>query len=118
PDRRVEFLLASAAVDACINLRDPTAGETSGITIRLMGMGKPVLVTDSPENARYPADACLRVARGAAERDSLFQHLRLLTYLSEAAAAIGRRGAGHIRGTHRLDQAGKQYWDLLCELCT
>ena len=34
------------AVDACINLRYPAAGETSGIAIRLMGIGKPVLVTD------------------------------------------------------------------------
>ena len=34
-----EFWLAAAAVDACINLRYPAAGETSGITIRLMGIG-------------------------------------------------------------------------------
>ena len=59
------------AVDACINLRYPAAGETSGIAIRLMGIGKPVLVTDSPECARFPEDACLRIAPGVGERDSL-----------------------------------------------
>ena len=42
-----EFWLAASAVDACINLRDPAAGETSGIAIRLMGIGKPVLLTDA-----------------------------------------------------------------------
>ena len=45
PER--EFWKAAAAVDACINLRYPAAGETSGIAIRLMGIGKPVLVTES-----------------------------------------------------------------------
>ena len=59
-----EFWLATASVDACINLRYPAAGETSGVAIRLMGLGKPTLVTDSPECARFPQDACLRIAPG------------------------------------------------------
>src|SRR5262249_44909083 len=52
-----DFWLAAGAVDACINLRYPAAGETSGIAIRLMGLGKPVLMTDSPECSRFPEDA-------------------------------------------------------------
>ena len=55
-----EFWTAAAAVDACINLRYPAAGETSGIAVRLMGIGKPVLLTDANENARFrrtPASA-------------------------------------------------------------
>ena len=91
------------AVDACINLRYPAAGETSGIAIRLMGIGKPVLVTDSPECARFPEDACLRIAPGVAERESLRQHMILLTSMSEVARAIGQRGAGHIRAHHRVE---------------
>jgi len=112
-----EFWLAAASVDACINLRHPAAGETSGIAIRLMGLGKPTLVTDSPECAAFPQDACLRIAPGEAEPDSLFDHMRLLTLWAEAGRAIGQRGAGHIRDHHRVDQAGKRYWDLLCEYC-
>ena len=110
-----EFWLAAASVDACINLRYPSAGETSGIAIRLMGLGKPTLVTDCPEYAGFPQDACLRIAPGEAERDSLFDHMRLLTLWAEAGRAIGRRGAGHIQDCHRVDRAGKRYWDLLCE---
>jgi len=110
-----DFWLAASAVDACINLRYPAAGETSGITIRLMGIGKPVLVTDSPECARFPEDAVVRVAPGLGERQSLFEHVILLTSMSEVARAIGLRGAGHIQTRHRVDLAGKRYWDLLCE---
>ena len=32
----------------------PAAGETSGIAIRLMGIGKPVLLTAGEENSRFP----------------------------------------------------------------
>jgi glycosyltransferase involved in cell wall biosynthesis len=112
-----EFWMAASAVDACINLRDPAAGETSGIAIRLMGIGKPVLLTDAPECARFPEDACIRIARGVAERDSLRQHMILLTSISEVARDIGQRGAGHIREHHRVESIGKQFWDLLSEFC-
>ena len=112
-----EFWLAAAAVNACINLRYPGAGETSGIAIRLMGLGKPTLVTDSPECAAFPQDACLRIAPGEAERDSLFDHMRLLTLWAEVGGAIGRRAAAHIHDRHRVDRAGKRFWDLLCVHC-
>jgi glycosyltransferase involved in cell wall biosynthesis len=139
-----EFWLAAAAVDACINLRFPAAGETSGIAIRLMGIGKPVMLTEplagrlgasgagallgyerqhgqssvTGEWARFPEDACLRIAPGVAERESLRQHMILLTSMPEVARAIGQRGAEHVREHHRVELIGKQYWDLLCECCT
>ena len=113
-----EFWLAASAVDACINLRYPAAGETSGIAIRLMGIGKPVMVTDTPECAEFPEDACLRVAPGVAERESLREHMILLTSMTEVARAIGSRGAGHIRAHHFVETVGTRYWELLCEFCT
>lgn len=112
-----DFWTAAQAVDACINLRYPAAGETSGIAIRLMGIGKPVLLTEGEECARIPEDACLRIAAGAAERDSLLQHLHLLTSVNEVAKAIGQRGAAHIRAHHRVSSVSEQYWRLLCDIC-
>jgi glycosyltransferase involved in cell wall biosynthesis len=110
-----EFWMAARAVDACINLRHPAAGESSGIAIRLMGIGKPVLLTEGPESAPFPEDGCVRIAAGPAERDSLRQHMVLLTSMAEVARTIGLRGAGHIAGHHRVEQIGKRFWDLLCE---
>src|SRR5581483_1572376 len=111
-----DFWLAASAIDACINLRYPPAGETSGIAIRLMGIGKPVLLTESEECSRFPEDACLRVAAGVCESESLRAHMVLLTSIAEAAGAIGRRGAEHIRSRHRVSEISEQYWRLLCEL--
>jgi glycosyltransferase involved in cell wall biosynthesis len=110
-----DFWLAANAIDACINLRYPAAGETSGIAVRMMGIGKPVLMTNSEECSRFPDDACVRIASGVSERESLVRHMTLLTSITGVASAIGNRGAGHIAANHRVTQAAKQYWDLLCE---
>jgi len=110
-----DFWKAAAAVDACINLRYPTAGETSGIAIRLMGIGKPVLVTEGQEVAAIPQDACIRIPAGLAERDSLRHHMLLLPSMTEVARAVGRRAAGHIREHHAVERSAALYWNLLCD---
>ena len=109
-----DFWRAAMAVDACINLRYPAAGETSGIAIRLMGLAKPVLLTDGEENSRYPQGACLRIAPGVAEEDSLWHNMFLLTSMKECAGEIGLRASGHIVERHQAVRIAEQYWDTLC----
>jgi glycosyltransferase involved in cell wall biosynthesis len=109
-----DFWRAALAVDACVNLRYPAAGETSGIAIRLMGVAKPVLLTDAEENSRYPAAACLRIQPGLAEEDSLWRHMFLLTSRKECAGEIGLRASGHIVERHQAVQVSEQYWETLC----
>jgi glycosyltransferase involved in cell wall biosynthesis len=116
PER--EFWMAASAVDACINLRYPAAGETSGIAIRLMGMGKPVMLTDAAECARFPEDSCIRIPAGATERGSLRDHMVLLTSMNEVARSIGLRGAGHVWAHHRVNDVSRRYWQLLCDVGT
>ena len=109
------FWTAASAVDACVNLRYPAAGETSGIAVRLMGIGKPVLVTEALENSRYPDGACLRIPAGAAERDSLFAHMVLLASMAGVAPAVGGRAAAHIRDCHSVEAVAGLYWKTLCD---
>jgi hypothetical protein len=110
-----DFWRAAGAIDACINLRYPPAGETSGIAVRMMGIGKPVLFTEAEESARIPEGACVRIASGVSEKESLLRHMILLTSISGVASAIGKRGAAHIAANHRVTHIAKQYWNLLCE---
>ena len=109
-----DFWRAALAVDACINLRYPAAGETSGIAIRLMGVGKPVLLTNNAENTRYPETACLRIQPGVAEEDSLWHHMILLTSIQESAGEIGLRASGYIGERHQAARIAEQYWETLC----
>lgn len=109
-----QFWLAAEACDACINLRYPAAGETSGIAVRLMGMRKAVLVTDGAECSRIPETACLRIAPGVAEMASLTEHSILAASLPQTTREIGRRAAGHVHSFHSLDRVADRYWETLC----
>ena len=112
--RAGDFATAAAAVDCCLNLRYPGAGETSGIAIRLMGLGKPVVVTDSVENSDFPDTAVLRVAAGVAESAELFDHMLLVTGYPPIARQIGRAAQLHIGEHHALESVARKYWETLC----
>jgi len=108
-----DFWRYAAAVDACINLRFPAAGETSGIAIRLMGIGKPVILTAASETSRFPASACLRVDPGAAEEEMLAQYMIWLARFPADARAIGQRASQHIRRFHAVEHIARLYWQAL-----
>jgi glycosyltransferase involved in cell wall biosynthesis len=109
-----KFWLAARACDACINLRYPAAGETSDITIQMMGAAKPVLVTAGPENSGFPDHVCLRVEPGVGERDSLFEHMVLLTSFTGVAREIGANAAAYVAEEHAVNRVGEHYWTALC----
>ena len=111
------FQLAAAAVDCCINLRYPRAGETSGTGIHMMGTGKPVIVTEGPEYARFPPEACMRVPPGVAEEATLFEYMVTVGEFPEFGRRAGRAAADHIRKHHSLEAVAGQYWNVLCDSC-
>jgi glycosyltransferase involved in cell wall biosynthesis len=108
-----DFWRYAAAVDLCCNLRYPTAAETSGIAIRLMGIGKPVAFSAGEEIARIPQNACLRVETGPAEEEMLADYIAWLAADREAAWEIGRRAELHIAAHHAPALVAAQYWEAL-----
>lgn len=108
-----DFWLCASAVDACVNLRYPMAGETSGIAIRLMGLGKTVLVSAGQETSRFPESACVRVDPGQAEEEMLAEYLVWLAGHPDDSRAIGQRAAAHIREHHAPDRVAQLYWQAL-----
>jgi hypothetical protein len=108
-----DFWLCASAVDACINLRYPMAGETSAIAIRLMGLGKTVLVSSGDETSRFPEAACIRVDPGQAEEEMLAEYLVWLARCPSDARAIGLRAQQHIREHHAPARVAQLYWQAL-----
>jgi glycosyltransferase involved in cell wall biosynthesis len=106
------FWKAAVAIDGCINLRYPGAGETSGIAIRMMGAGKPVILSDVPDNARFPEPACVRIDAGASERAMLREVMRWFALYPRDALAIGARGAQHISANHNVELAVTGYLEV------
>ena len=110
-----DFWRWAAATDVCLNLRFPTAGETSGIAIRMMGIGKTVAFSAGEELSRYPENACLRVDPGPGEESMLADYLLWLASDREAGEEIGRRAAAHIGREHALERVAALYWDAVLE---
>ncbi len=111
-----DFWRHAAAVDACINLRYPTAGETSGIAMRLMGLGKPVILSAGYETARFSDSECLRVDAGPAEEEMLAEYMIWLARFPGDGRAIGERAAAHIRKFHDPSKVASLYWEALLSL--
>ncbi len=108
-----EFWRWAGATDVCLNLRFPSAAETSGIAVAMMGIGKAVVFTSGDEIVRIPEDACLRVDAGAAEEAELADYLVWLAAEREAAVEIGHRAAAHIAKEHAIEKVAAQYWEAL-----
>lgn len=106
----------AAATDLCINLRYPSAAETSGIAIRMMGIGKPVIFTAGEALARIPGNACLRLEVGPEEEKTLAGYIAWLAGNREAGLEIGRRAAAHIAQCHAPQRVAKEYWRVLTNL--
>ena len=70
-----EFDAYFGRVDRIVNLRYPTAGETSGTLIRAFEAGKPVAVSDYAQFAEYPDECVFKIPFGSDEVDALAEFL-------------------------------------------
>ncbi|HVG25830.1 MAG TPA: glycosyltransferase family 4 protein [Thermoanaerobaculia bacterium] len=66
-----EFARYYAEADRFVNLRYPTAGETSGTLIRALDAGKPVAVSDYAQFAELPDNVAFKVPLGEGEVERL-----------------------------------------------
>jgi len=108
-----DFWRYAAATDVCVNLRYPTSAETSGMAIRMMGIGKAVIFTNDAAVSRYPQNSCLRVDAGPAEEEMLAGYIAWLAREPEAAKAIGCNAAAHIASEHAPEKVAAAYWEVL-----
>jgi glycosyltransferase involved in cell wall biosynthesis len=89
------FLLHMAACDVAVNLRHPTAGETSGTLVRLLGLGKPVIVSRAGAFAEVPDGCCVKIALDEDEEDLLLATLRALADDPGLRKAMGDNARRH-----------------------
>ncbi len=104
-----DFFRYLKAVDVVVNLRYPTAGETSGTLIRALGAGKPVVVSDHGQFGEIPDRACLRVTPGPDEEKELFSRLRDLAWRPSLGESIGREASKWARAECDLLRSAGRY---------
>jgi glycosyltransferase involved in cell wall biosynthesis len=98
-----------AACDACVALRAPTMGETSGTAIRALVLGLPLVVTDLGWFAELPDDVALKVPTGEGEVDGLAAALELLASNEDARQAMSAAAREHVQREHDLDRVAEAY---------
>lgn len=108
-----EFWRLAAVTDVCVNLRYPSVGETSGVAMKMMGAGKPVLVTGGEEYSRFPELAVIRVDSGEAEAEMLAHFLQALATDAEMRGVVGRTAAAYVREHHGLERVAGEYLEAI-----
>jgi glycosyltransferase involved in cell wall biosynthesis len=98
-----------AASDVCVNLRAPTMGETSGSVVRVLALGRPLVVSDVGWFSELPDDVALKVPVDEREVDVLAAALDLLAGNESARAAMGNAARAYTRREHDLERVSERY---------
>ncbi len=104
-----EFVDYIAACDVCLNLRFPTAGESSGSLLREMAAGRAVIVSDIGSFSELPAGTCIKIPAGDEEPEWLFEYMNTLVNQPELAQAMGRNAAAFIARDCAWEKTAAQY---------
>lgn len=112
-DRLYEYLKIT---DICINLRYPTAGETSGSVLRLMSMGKPVIVSNVGGFSELPDICCAKVDVDSYEKELLLLYLRALAANEKLRRKMGENAREYVIKEHNPQKIAKEYHDLIHEV--
>ena len=107
-----DFFRYLKAADILVNLRYPSAGESSGTLTRSLGAGKPIIVTDFAHFAELPDDVVMKVPlgpSGADEEISLFKRLQALAYRPTLREGLGRRAMEWARRECAVEKSAAQY---------
>lgn len=95
-----DFEAGIGACDLCLNLRYPTAGETSASLLRILAVGKPAVVSDYAQSADLPDAGVVRIPVGEGESEALVERLASLLDDPEVLEKMGRDARRHIAENH------------------
>lgn len=107
-----------AASDLCLNLRFPSAGETSASLLRLFAAGKATLVTRTAAYAELPDSICVKIEPDAHEKNLLLEYLLYFAAHPQARDALGANARAYAQQHHTLERAAQGYIDFLKQLET
>lgn len=110
------FLDWMRAVDVAVNLRHPTGGETSGTVIRLLGLGKPLVVTDAGAFAEIPDGCAAKVPPDEREEDVLAAYLAAFAADPALGRDLGAAARRHMAAHHSLAGSARAYAGFLAEV--
>jgi glycosyltransferase involved in cell wall biosynthesis len=104
-----------AASDICLNLRYPSAGETSASLLRLLSAGRVTLVTRTAAYAELPDAVCVKIEPDAHEKQLLVEMLDYFAAHPDARMVIGANARAYVARHHTLAQTAAGYLEFLAQ---
>ena len=105
-----------AASDVAVNLRYPTAGETSAAVLRLLSAGLPTIVTDTGAFADFPDDTVLKVSPDAFEGETLVAYFRALATNAPFRNAVRAHARRYADAEHSMERAARGFLAVIAEV--
>ena len=98
-----------ADCDVCVSLRWPTMGETSGMAIRALSLGKPLVVSDAGWFSELPESVAAKVPVDEFEVATLAAMLELLAGDPELRERMSAAAVEYARREHDLEHVADLY---------
>ena len=104
--------------DICLNLRFPFNGESSASLLRILSVGKPVIVTNIGSFADFPDDVVLKIPQPQQvdEVDEIFKALNLLTENEEYRNYLGKNASVYVNREHSPERCAHLYANFVEEV--
>jgi hypothetical protein len=90
-------------------------GETSGVVIRALSLGKPLVVSDVGWFSELPDEVCLKVPVDESEPEAVEAALELLVTRDDVRAELGAAASALARRDHELEHVAELYASALEE---
>jgi glycosyltransferase involved in cell wall biosynthesis len=110
-----DFALYVAVADVCINLRHPTAGETSASLLRLLAAAKPTVITASGSFLEIPRHAAIHIPLDQSEGAMLTASTFLLHQHPQVRHTLGHNARTFVQQGHTLADSANAYMHTLAD---
>lgn len=111
-----EFKYYMGACDITFNLRYPTQGESSASLHRLLGMGKPVIVTDIGSFQEYPDDVVIKVPYDDTEVNEIYNAICELAKDKKVLEERGQKAFDYAKHHCNINVNAARYVDFFKQI--
>lgn len=111
-----EFERRISETDIALNLRERTAGETSGSLCRIMAAGVAAVVSDVGWFGELPADSVVKIDPGPHADELLLAYLERLIEDAPLRSALGANARRHALAEHDIRRSAEGYLALVEEV--
>ncbi len=111
-----DFFHYIEACDVIINLRYPSAGESSGTLVRALGMGKCAIVFDFQAFSDYPDDVVVKLPLDSHNADALANALEKVLLDTSYRSSFEKAAKKYINRHHDQRRCSDQYSEFISKI--